>query len=223
MKRLLGVTLAGLVAVAAVQAHALYVVTDGEKVTVVFSDELKPDPRVKEDSWKKVDGLKLTARDAAGKATEVNTTRGEACLTCTVPAGTQIIHGQAAYGVSKHGDKPRLLTFHLKAAMNGASDKAATIGEGCPLEVVPVAADGKVKFRVLAAGKPVPKVEVSVMVPGQGEKAKESTDADGYTPAFDAKGKYGVTVRKTEPKSGEAGGEKYEETMAVATLVTELK
>lgn len=223
MKRLFFALAAGLIAAAVVHAHALYVVADGDQLTVVFSDDLSPDKRVKEESWKKIDGLKLTARHNDGKVEPVKTVKGEACLTAACPAGTQVIFGQVDYGVSKHGEKPKFMTFHVKAAVNGATGDAAKLGDKCPLEVVPVVADGKVKFQVLAAGKPVAKLEASVMVPGEKEKAKTTTDEGGFTQPFDAKGKYGVTVRQSEPKGGEAGGEKYDETTTVATLVCEVK
>ena len=76
---------------------------------------------------------------------------------------------------------------------------------------------------MLSKGKPVAKTEVSVMVPEKKETETVTTDDKGLTPAFDAKGRYGVTVRTTEAKAGESKGEKYEEVGNTATLVVTVK
>jgi len=203
--------------VAGVEAHALYIVVEGKEVKVVFSDDLNPDKRVKEDSWKKIGTPKL--KSAKG---EVETKKGEACLTAEVAGSEALLYGESVYGISKHGDKPKHLTFLYKYALPGEA-KEATLGEKCALEIVPIAADGKVKFLVLAKGKPVAKSELTIIVPGQKDKAKATTDEKGLTVAFEAKGTYGVTARSTEAKGGEFEGEKYEETAYSATLVTVLK
>jgi uncharacterized GH25 family protein len=213
----------GLVLVAFAQAHALYITTAGEKVVVVFSDNLEPDTKVKEATWKKVGTPTLSARDAKGKVTEVKTEAGESCLKAMVPAHTAMLYGTVPYGVSAHGDKPKLLTYYPKAILDGGTGRDATIGKTAILEIVPEVEAGKVRFLVLAKGKPVAKAEVSVLVPEKGEPEKATTDDKGLTPAFDAKGRYGVTVRLTETKAGELKGEKYEEVGSTATLVVSVK
>lgn len=205
------------------QAHAIYITTAGEKVVVVFSDSLEPDPAVKEATWKKVGTPELSARDAGGKVTAVKTEGAAASLKATAPAGTALLYGAIPYGVSTRGDKPKLLTFYPKAVLDGSTGKAATLGESAALEIVPEVEAGKVRFLVLAKGKPVAKTEVSVMVPEKKETETVTTDDKGLTPAFDAKGRYGVTVRTTEAKAGESKGEKYEEVGNTATLVVTVK
>ena len=222
MRRLIGGLFFGLAAAAVAHAHALYllpVAGEPTKVTVVFSDDLAPDERVKDATWEKVNKLKLEAVDAAGKRTPVPFARDKAQLNATVPAGTTAVVGALDYGTFAKGDaKPRALRFYPKAVVTGAD--AAT---GAGLEVVAVAEAGKVRFRVLAAGKPVAAAKASVMVPEKGEKEDATTDEQGLTPAFAAKGRYGVTVRHEEAKGGEAGGVKYETTLHVATLVVDVK
>ena len=205
------------------QAHAIYITTAGEKVVVVFSDSLEPDPAVKEATWKKVGTPELSARDAGGKVTAVKTEAAAASLKATAPAGTALLYGAIPYGVSTRGDKPKLLTFYPKAVLDGSTGKAATLGESAALEIVPEVEAGKVRFLVLSKGKPVAKTEVSVMVPEKKETETVTTDDKGLTPAFDAKGRYGVTVRTTEAKAGESKGEKYEEVGNTATLVVTVK
>jgi len=219
MRRLLLSLAFGLILVAFAQAHAIFITASGEKVVVVFSDSLEPDTKVKEATWKRVGTPTLSARDAKGKVTEVKTESAEASLKATVPAGTAIVYGTVPYGISTRGDKPKLLTFYSKAVLDGSTGKAATLGNAAVLEIVPEVEAGKVRFLVLAKGKPVAKTEVGVMVPEKNETETVTTDDKGLTPAFDAKGRFGVTVRVTEAKAGELKGEKYDEVGLTATLV----
>ncbi len=230
MKRqMFSALMVGLFAVAVAQGHALYIVadaTDATKVQVVFSDELAPDSRVKAESWKKVDGLKLLATDASGKPAPVKWVMGEHCLTATVPAGTKQIDGQVNYGFSpKAGAKPTVIVFYCKAILGGTvpENGGKTDAE---LQVLPKIEGGKVRFLVLHAGKPVPDLTISVMLPAKnGETPKEdaTTDAAGMTQAFEGAGRYGVTARKSEEKSGELDGKKYEVVSHSATLVVDVK
>jgi hypothetical protein len=203
------------------QAHALYIVVNGEKVQVIFSDDLKPDARIKEETWKKVGTPNLTLVKN-GVATVVTTKMGEAALTMEAKDPFDMLAGRTDYGISKHGNKPKHLTFLYKHT-SGVSGEAAYLGKLCELDIIPVVADGKIKFQVKAKGEVVAKSELSIIVPGKDEKVKAVTDEKGFTQEFDAKGLYGVTARTTETKSGEHKGEKYEEVGFVATLVTELK
>jgi len=219
MRRLLLSLAFGMILVAFAQAHAIFITASGEKVVVVFSDSLEPDTKVKEATWKRVGTPTLSARDTKGKVTEVKTESAEASLKATVPAGTAIVYGTVPYGISTRGDKPKLLTFYSKAVLDGSTGKAATLGNAAVLEIVPEVEAGKVRFLVLAKGKPVAKTEVGVMVPEKNETETVTTDDKGLTPAFDAKGRFGVTVRVTEAKAGELKGEKYDEVGLTATLV----
>jgi uncharacterized GH25 family protein len=156
-------------------------------------------------------------------AGEVKTEAGESCLKATVPAGTTMISGTVPYGISTHGDKPKLQTYYPKAVLAGISGRDATVGPSAVLEIVPVVEAGKVRFLVLAKGRPVAKAEVNVLVPEKKEPEKATADDKGLTAAFDAKGRYGVVARVVEAKAGELKGEKYEEVSAVATLVFDVK
>jgi uncharacterized GH25 family protein len=223
--RLLSALFFGLVAAAAAHAHAVYVVpaADGQ-VTVVFSDDLRPDERIKDATWKKLDKLALTAVTADGTATPVKPEKGEHCLKATVPVGTKVVTGRVEYGVSTKGAKPALVLFYPKAVLGGvpADDAKPTAG----MDIVPTVEAGKVRFRVLNSGKPVAGAKVSVMLPeqkGESETADATTDEQGLTPGFEGAGRFGVTVRHVEDKAGEVGGEKYEQVTHVATLVVDVK
>jgi uncharacterized GH25 family protein len=220
MRQYLLTLLASAVAVASGFAHFVYVVPakDGKTVTVVFSESLDPDEDV---LIEKIASLKLTGV-ANGKETTVACKTGKHELTATLPAAAKLAYGSVTYGLMTRGDKPALLVYHPKAVLGGAGEKEATVGAKAALEVVPVAADGKTKFRLLTAGKPVADAEGSVLLP-DGKKEKLKTDKDGYTAAFAGSGRFAVWLRHTEAKAGEHAGQKYDEVKHYATLVVDVK
>ncbi len=223
MRRMLGALLVGVVSAAACQAHALYLIGDGDKITVVFSDDLAPDSRIKEATWKKVEGLKLTARTADGKTTELTPKLDGAAMTVAAPANTSVVSGGIDYGISSHGESPKFIRFYLKRIVGDIPADGGKLDAKIGLDVVPVVEGGKVRFAVFRLGKPVANAAVEVMVPEKKEKEKTATDEKGVTTAFDAKGRYGVTVRVSDGKSGEFKGEKFSETSHTATLVVDVK
>ena len=220
MRRFLLSLLPSAVAVTTGFAHFVYVVPakDGKTVTVVFSEDLNPDEAV---AIEKIASLKLTGV-ANGQETIVACKTGKHELNAVLAADTKVAFGSITYGLMSRGDKPSLLVYHPKALLAGASEKEATIGAKAALEVVPVTADGKTKFRLLAAGKPVADAEGSVLLP-DGKKEKLKTDKDGYSTVFAGAGRYAVWLRQTEAKAGEHDGKKYEEVKHYATLVTDVK
>jgi hypothetical protein len=225
MRRMFGALAVGLFAAAAASGHALYVVPDGQdpgKLVVVFSDDLSPDAKVKTETWKKFDGLTLSAKGAGGAVTAVKTTRGEHCLTAAAPAGTAVIFGQVDYGVyTKAGGKPTFVKYYPKAVVGGVpADGGQT---DAAFQLVPVVEAGKVRFRVLADSKPAAGVKVEVLLPEKKDKAEATTGGDGLTPSYEGAGRYAATARRVEEKSGESSGQKYEQVSHVATLVVDVK
>lgn len=223
MRRMLGALLVGVAAAAVCQAHALYILADGEKIQVVFSDDLAPDARIKEATWKKVEGLKLTARAADSKITEVTPKLDGAALAAKVPANTVLLSGSIDYGISTHGEKPKFVKFYIKAIVGNVPADGGKLDARTGLDIVPVVEAGKVRFAVYQLGQPVAKAAVEVMVPEKKEKEKTTTDEKGLTTAFEAKGRYGVTVRVSDGREGEFRGEKFSETSHAATLVVDVK
>jgi uncharacterized GH25 family protein len=199
-------------------AHMVYVVPakDGQSLTVVFSDSLDPDEKVKMD---KLAGLKLVAR-IDGKDVPVEYTKGDHSFAAKLPKGASVVYGTAAYGLLSKSEKPTLLVYHPKALLGGATAKAATVGEAAALEIVPVTEAGKTRFQLLAKGKPVAGAEGTVVLP-DGTKEKVTTDKEGYTPGFEKTGRYAAYLKLTEAKAGEHDGKKYEEVRHYATLVAE--
>lgn len=232
MRRMIGAVVVGLLATAAVQAHALYILTNigdaSTAITVVFSDDLKPDANVKDATWKKLEGTKLKVKMQNGNIAEVKTEKGEACLKATYHVSdargsdASIVFGNIDYGISTRGEKASRIFFYPKA-MVGAIPEKPTLGDAVGLEIVPKFEGGKVRFQVLAGGKPVKDAKVSVMLPKDDKKEDATTDEAGWTQAIEGAGRYGVTVRHVEAKGGELNGAKFEQTSHVATLVIDVK
>ncbi|MBN9120642.1 MAG: DUF4198 domain-containing protein [Planctomycetes bacterium] len=221
MYRMIGAAVVGLFAVGAVRGHFQFVVPDakGESAKVVFSDDLEPDTNV---NVEKIASTKLTLRDAAGKEVPLEWKKGDGFYAVNVPGrGDRVIYGVTDYGVLQKGDdKPFKLAYYPKATIGSAAAKA--VGEKLALEVVAEPAMGKVRFQVLAAGKPLADSEVTVMGPSGGKRAVK-TDKDGYTPTFDGAGRYGVVAKRVEAKAGEHAGKKFDEIRSYATLVCEVQ
>ncbi|AWM41158.1 Nickel uptake substrate-specific transmembrane region [Gemmata obscuriglobus] len=220
MYRMLGAVAVALSAAGLSQAHFPFVVPDakGDSAKVVFSDALEPDPAV---NIEKIANTKLTLRDAGGKESALEWKKDDGFYAVNVPgSGDRVVYGVTDYGVLQKGDaKPFKLVYLPKAAIGTATAKP--VGAKLALEV---AADGKagaLRFQVLAAGKPLAGSEVTVMLPSGGKKAV-TTDKDGYTPAFDATGRYGVYAKHVEAKAGEHAGKKYDEVRTYATLVCDV-
>ncbi len=220
MYRMIGAAVVGLFAVAVAHAHFPFIVPDdkGESAKVVFSDSLEPDANV---NIEKISNTKLTLRDAAGKDTALDWKKGEGFYAVNVPGrGDRVVFGVTDYGVLQKGDdKPFKLAYFPKAIIGNASAKP--VGEKLALEVAAESAGGKVRFRVLAVGKPVADSETTVMLPG-GEKKAVKTDKDGYTPTFEGVGRYGVYAKQVEIKEGEHAGKKFSEIRNYATLVCDV-
>ncbi|MGL6075210.1 MAG: DUF4198 domain-containing protein [Fimbriiglobus sp.] len=203
----------------AAQAHMVYVVPakDGQAVTVVFSDSLAADEKVKMD---KVAGLKLVAR-MEGMDSPLACEKGDHSFTAKLTKTPSMTFGTAVYGLLTKAEKPTLLIYHPKAVFAGADAKSGTIGSDAVLEIVPSTEAGKTRFQLLAKGKPVADAEGSVMLP-DGTKEKVKTDKDGYTPAFEKTGRFAAYLKLTEAKAGEHEGKKYEEVRHYATLVVDV-
>ena len=220
MYRMIGAVAVGLLAAAAGRAHFPFVVPGekGESARVVFSDSLEPDPNV---NIEKIENTKLTLRDAGGKESPAEWKKGDGFYAVNVPGrGDRVVYGTTDYGVLQKGDaKPFKLVYYPKAVLGAAT--APPVGAKLPLEVVAEGKAGALRFRVLAAGKPVADAEVTVMVPGAAKKAV-TTDKEGYTPAFDAAGRYGVYAKQVEATAGEHAGKKYDEVRRYATLVCDV-
>lgn len=206
---------------AAAHAHFVFVFVDGAEARLVFGHKAEPDPVV---SPARAEKTVLTARDTAGKETKLKTEKGAGnYYRAPLPEKPAVVFGTTEAGVTQRGDDPPLLSFYYPKVIVGDPFAKGTAA-GTALELVPVRDGGKVRFSVLAAGKPVAGVEVTVGLPGASEDKSPvvKTDKDGRTEAFEARGRYCVAARYSEAKAGEFGGKKYAAVRHTATLVFDL-
>jgi uncharacterized GH25 family protein len=221
MVRLCVCCLLGLGLATSAGAHFVFVVPDkdGSTARVVFSDSLEPDENV---PISKIAATKLTLRSADGKPEALTWKKGEHSLDLKLPGkGVRVVQGTTDYGIStREKDNPYLLRYHPRAIV-GTPTEAIKPDEKQPVELIPVFADGKVRFLAAARGKPLANAEVNVLIPGS-KSQKAKTDSKGLTETFDAPGRYGAWVRTTEKKTGELDGKKYNEVRSYATLVVDL-
>jgi uncharacterized GH25 family protein len=226
MRRSFGALLAILATAVAAHGHALYLVPDAAdpgKAVVVFGHALAPE-KVKDGTWKRFAGLKLTAVDESGKTTELKFTEASDHLAVAVPPGTRVIFGQVDSGIyAKEGAKPKLVRYYPKAILGAEPADRTAVANPPLLEILPVRDGGKTRFRVVMKGQPVAGARVEVLLPEKQEHADATTDEAGLTPGFEGVGRFGVTARVDEPKSGEVNGQKYEAIAHTATLVVDVK
>ena len=214
--------LIGLIAAAPAAAHFAFLVPAGPTAgKAVFSDSLKPDD--KGVPVERIGTTKLTLC-TAGKCSDLAWTHDKAanCYTFEVPGtGPRLVFGTTDYGIFQRGDTPPAwLKYHSKAIFGDlAGPETCTVGDQVPLELIPIVAEGKLRFKAIAAGKPLAKTDVTVLIPGEPKGKVFPTDADGLTGPLDKPGQYGAYVRLVETKPGEQGGKKYEEIRHYATLV----
>jgi uncharacterized GH25 family protein len=221
MQKMLGAAMVMLAAASISRAHFPFIVPDekGTTAKVVFSDSLEPDTNV---NIEKIANTKLTLRDAGGKESQVEWKKGEGFYSVTVPgSGQRVVYGVTDYGVLQKGDaKPFKLTYYPKAVLGAATTKEAVVGK-LPLEIAATGEGSKVRFQVLAAGKPLADSEVTVVLP-DGARKTSITTKEGFTPEYTGPGRYAVIAKQIEAKPGEHAGKKYDEARNYATLVCDI-
>ena len=220
MYRMFGAMIVGLLSVAVARAHFTYIVAeaDGTKARVIFSDDLNLDTNV---NIEKIGNTKLTLRNAAGKESALEWKKGEGFYQVDLPGhGMRVVYGTTDYGVLQKGDaKAFRLIYFPKAIVGGF--RADALGDKVKLEILASGEPGNVRFQVVSNSKPISEAEVSVLLPSSAKKAVK-TDKEGYTPNFDALGRYGLNARMTESVGGDHGGKKFEESRYYATLVVDV-
>ena len=219
MKHLLTALLA-LAITSTSSAHFPYLIPgSGNQGKAIFSDTLKPDTIV---SIERMAQTKLTV---VGDSKEIPLTFDKASNSYTfeVPgSGNRIVYGTTNLGIVQRGEsKPFRLLYYPKAIFGELGDKS-TVGDQLPIELVPIREGDKLRFKVLIGGKPMEKVDVTVLIPGEEKGKVFLTDSAGLTPVFEKGGTYGAQCRFVEAKAGEVAGKKYEETRHYATLVVNI-
>lgn len=226
MKMLLATMILLAVVTGEASAHFPFILpeTDGSKILVVFSDALEPDEKA---PIERIAATTLFAVDAAGTKTPIKWTKGEHALTINPPGKDSLVIGgftDRGFVQSKHTENKPVWVKHYPKAVLGELALAAKVrlSEHVPLELVPVLADGQLRFLALRNGKPLPEVEVAVLAPAESKARATETDAQGVTKdSFNLAGRYGARIGFIETAEGDLGGKKYEEIRSYATLVVD--
>jgi uncharacterized GH25 family protein len=200
----------------------VYATDDRGEVRLVFGHGAAPDPKTPATRCEKT---ALTARTADGKDAKLTTEKGDGNFYKAKLGGKPaVVFGATETAVTqREGADPTLTTYYPKTVLGDPFAKTAEVGQAVPLELVPVKDGAQVRFKLLAGGKPVGGVEVTVGVPGQEEEADPvKTDKDGLTPAFAESGRYSVAARQVDDKPGELDGKKYKAVRRIATLVCDV-
>lgn len=222
--RLLTATAGVLLLAATAHAHFVfvYLTDDRGEVRVVFGHGAAPDPNTFPTRAEKT---ALTARSADGKDAALKLEKGDGNFFQAKPHGKPVVvFGTTEAGVTQRGDAdPTLTTYYPKVLVGDPFAKSAEVGKAVAVELVPVKDGEKVRFKVLAGGKAVEGVEVTVGVPGKSDESDPvMTDKYGLTPAFAEDGRYAVAARQVEDKPGELDGKKYKAVRRIATLVCDV-
>lgn len=207
----------------AARAHFVfvYVPEGGTEARLVFGHKAEPDAS---SFPTRAEKTVLTARDSAGNETKLAVEKGDgnffrAKLAAEKPV---VIFGTNEAGVTQRADNPPMLSWdYPKVIVGDPFASNAEVGKGVAMEVIPVKDGEKVRFKVLASGKPLADAEVTIGLPGKSEDKAPvvKTDKDGLTVSFAEKGQYCVAARRLEDKSGEIGGKKYSAVRHTATVV----
>ena len=213
--------LAALVATTAANGHFIFVVptADGSKAQVVLSEDLSVDEDI---DASKFAATTLSVRGTDGKDQPLTIAKAAHHLDATIPGkGDRVVFGTTNYGVLQKGDaKPFQLKYHPKAILGTVTAATAKVGGELPVEIVPVIESGKIRFQVLAKGKPVGATDVTVLLPSD-KKEKVQTDKDGFTRWFEGSGRFGAWTRFAEATARDVAGKKFEEIHHYATLVVD--
>jgi hypothetical protein len=216
MKRAILAALALFAASTAVQAHFVWIIPgEGNKVKVVFSDQLGPD---QPELLDKIKQTKLFAVDDKGNPQALTLTKAEDCFEATLPEGVKCVHGSCVYGIFQRGEgKPMLLKYY--ATCNQGSSAKAPAWDAMPLQVKQ---EKPGIFTVLHADKPLANAEVVVVGPEGFKQQTLKTNTDGTVTielSTAPKGTYGLRIRHGDATAGSHEGKQYDEVRMYLTYV----
>ncbi len=121
---------------------------------------------------------------------------------------------------SHNEDKARrfLLVYYPKTIAGDAFDPKAVVAGETPVEIVPVGRAGALRLKILAHGQPLPKSEVTIILP-DGTQQKLMTGEAGLTAQLTQTGRYGAWARYLGDEGRRARGKTFAETRNYATIV----
>lgn len=201
------------------QAHFLWLVTEGDKVHVYFSEMAKPDDPSLLD---RVTAAKVWAQVRDGrktKTTDIEIKKGEESLVGTLPEDATVCGLTHNYGLLTRGDVSFLLKYSAKIYTSPmpADWKSTNDAERLPLEVTPKMAGQKLQLLVTWKGKPLAGSAIQVEAEGM-DKFEGTTNAEGLVECEPVSGVLSVRAKHQEEIMGELDGKAYSSVRHYSTL-----
>ena len=206
------------------QAHFVWVVQDGEKVHLHFSESAEsPEPELLKNVAAARVWAVVTDDRGGSELTEVPLTLTEESLSGAFDPDASAVLVSHEYGVVSQGDATFLLKYVAKQHVSVLPGKWSAINdtEHLPLEITPAWQGNKLALKVTFQGKPAAQMEVKAA--GCGIDETLTTDEGGTvycSPKSD--GVLSVRTKQVDPVSGELNGEKYDSIRTYSTLTLPL-
>jgi N-acetylneuraminic acid mutarotase len=204
--------------------HFVWVVQDGEKVQLHFSEsaESSEPELLKNVATAKVRAV-LTDNHGGSILVEVPVTLKDESLSGVIDPKASAVLVSHEYGVVSRGDATFLLKYVAKQHVSTLPGKWAAIddAEHLPLEITPAWQLHKLALKVTFQGKPAAQMEVKAS--GCGIDETLTTDEAGMVSCEPkADGVLSVRTKQIDPVSGELNGEKYDSIRTYSTLTLPL-
>lgn len=202
------------------QAHFVWVVQDGEKVHLHFSESAEsPEPELLKNVAAARVWAVVTDDRGGSELTEVPLTLTKESLSGAFDPDASAVLVSHEYGVVSQGDATFLLKYVAKQHVSVLPGKWSAINdtEHLPLEITPAWQGNKLALKVTFQGKPAAQMEVKAA--GCGIDETLTTDEGGTvycSPKSD--GVLSVRTKQVDPVSGELNGEKYDSIRTYSTL-----
>jgi hypothetical protein len=204
------------------RAHFLFIrigpaAEAGRAAEVFFSEKAEAgDPRF----VAKIAGTRLWVQQTPGKFKPLRVVKAADRLRAHLPvSGSLAVIGSCQYGVLARPKQTPFLLCHYPKAVAGKADELNRL-KPCakvPLEIVANVQGGQITFQALRQGKPLPRAVFHV-VHSDLRNETLTADARGQATWKPAPDRYAVYTRLVTKENGTAGGAKYEEVRAFATL-----
>jgi hypothetical protein len=204
------------------RAHFLFIrigppAEAGRAAEVFFSEQAEAgDPRF----ISKIAHTRLWVQSTPGKFETLKVVQAKDRLRALVPpSGSLAVVGECEYGVLARPNQPAFLLRHYPKAMAGTPAELNRL-KPCarvPLEIVATVNGERITFTALRDGKPIPRA-VFHTVDSSLINEKLTAGEDGRATWKPTADRYSVYTSVRWSETGQAGGKKYEEVRAFATL-----
>lgn len=200
-------------------AHFVWVYVDGEKVKVVFGEDLAPDQAQFLSGLNGMKSYVLREGSFQDLAFTQKTEGDNGWFEADFSPASLAVDVTCEYGLFGRGDKKMLLDYSAKYLRLAAGTTASTSGQ-LKLDLVPTFTEGKLTISAQFNGSPVSGVEIEVE---EVEVEPESleTNLNGVA-TLSGSARYIIRGKHTLAEAGEFDGQKFEEKRYYCTLVLDV-